>query len=393
MRLVIVNPVWDPAHATPMETLARFATLTGWATSVRASGAERVTVCQRFPIDAEVRRDGVEYFFCADRQRPSPRWTSRATSSMLTAIREAVPDLVHLNGLLFPELIRSIRTALPERVALVVQDHGGFEPADASAFTRVWLRRGLAAADAVLVASPGQAEALRDSTIAPRETLIADVMESSTTLVPVSRARARAELHMQGEPALLWVGRLNENKDPLTVLAAIARLALRHPRVTLTMAFHEGELAEQVRAAVAADPVLASRVTLVGAVPHDRLAAYYSAADAFIVGSHHEGSGYAAIEAMACGCVPIVTDIPSFRALTGDGAVGELWTPGDADGCARAIERALTRPLAEHREAVSARFAEHFSWPMVGRRAVRIYRDVIAARDRVRSEARTPHRR
>ncbi len=72
MRVVIVNPVWDPAHATPMATLARFTTLTGWAESVKAAGAERVTVVQRFPIDAEVRHD-VEYLFCADRHRPSPR--------------------------------------------------------------------------------------------------------------------------------------------------------------------------------------------------------------------------------------------------------------------------------------------------------------------------------
>ena len=146
---------------------------------------------------------------------------------------------MHVNGLLFPELIRSIREGLPERVALVVQDHGGFDPAEASALVRVWLRRGLAASDAILVASPGQAEALRDSRIAPRETLIADVMESSTPLraLPVANARATAPVH--GDPAVLWVGRLNDNKDPLTALDGFARFAEAHPGATLTMAFQE----------------------------------------------------------------------------------------------------------------------------------------------------------
>ena len=55
---------------------------------------------------------------------------------------------------------------------------------------------------------------------------------------------------------------------------------------------------------------------------------YYSAADVFISGSHYEGSGYALIEAMSAGLVPIVTDIPSFRSIAGD--CGERWQPGDA---------------------------------------------------------------
>ena len=46
------------------------------------------------------------------------------------------------------------------------------------------------------------------------------------------------------------------------------------------------------------------------------MAAFYSAADLFVVGSHHEGSGYSLMEACACGAMPVVTDIPTFRLLT-----------------------------------------------------------------------------
>ena len=89
---------------------------------------------------------------------------------------------------------------------------------------------------------------------------------------------------------MLWVGRLNDNKDPLTALDGFARFAEAHPGATLTMAFQGGELAGAVRARVAEDPRLQARVQLVGEVPHDRLAAYYSAADLFLLGSRHEGS-------------------------------------------------------------------------------------------------------
>lgn len=388
MRVTIVNPVWDQAVATTVATLERFTTLSGWAEAVRSNGATAVAVCQRFSSDDDVERNGVHYRFRSDRRRSSPLRTTRGSKALLDAILETDADIVHINGLLFPELIRSVRAALPERVALVVQDHGGFDPSQASAFTRVWLRRGLAAADAVLVASAGQAEEMRASGIAPRETLIADVMESSTSLRATSRSRSRAELHMHGNPSLLWVGRLNENKDPLTVLRGVSAFIADHPQTTMTMAFQGGELDRAVRAAVAADPLLRSRVSLIGAVPHDRLAAYYSAADFFLLGSRHEGSGYAALEALACGCVPVVTDIAPFRALTDDGAVGELWAPGRADACTAALHLALARPAERRRDAVRDRFEREFSWSKIGARAVAVYREVIAARGRARSSVR-----
>ena len=59
------------------------------------------------------------------------------------------------------------------------------------------------------------------------------------------------------------------------------------------------------------------------------------AADLFVLGSHREGGSSALVEAMATGRTPVVTDIPSSRALTGNGAVGELWPCGDSRALGR----------------------------------------------------------
>ncbi len=202
------------------------------------------------------------------------------------------------------------------------------------------------------------------------------------------RVCARAELGMAGAPSLLWVGRLNENKDPLTVLRGLTEWRRHHAHATLTMAFQgHGELHEAVRRLVASTPELTRHVTLVGEVPHDRLAAYYSAADIFVLGSHHEGSGYAAIEALACGAIPVVTDIAPFRALTGDGAVGALWEAGNADAFAVALTRVMQRPLEPQRQTARDLFAREFSWHMIGRRAAAVYREVIASRALARASA------
>ena len=108
--------------------------------------------------------------------------------------------------------------------------------------------------------------------------------------------------------------------------------------------------------------------------------AYYSAADIFISGSHHEGSGYALIEAMACGVSPCITDIPAFRALA-DGC-GVMWRAGDADACAAALRDLANRDLGAAREAVRARFEQAMSWDVIGRRTLALYSTLLASRRR-----------
>jgi hypothetical protein len=79
-------------------------------------------------------------------------------------------------------------------------------------------------------------------------------------------------------------------------------------------------------------------------------------------------------------------------AHTGDGAVGALWTPGDASACADAIHRVLDRPLREQRAAARARFARWFTWEVIGARALTIYRDVMHARARASGAPARPDR-
>src|SRR5262249_29587268 len=157
---------------------------------------------------------------------------------------------------------------------------------------------------------------------------------------------------------------------------AVAKL----PGATLTMVYSTTELLADVRARIASSPALRGRVRLAGEVAHDRLPAFYSAADIFVIGSHHEGSGYALMEGMACGAVPVVTDIPTFRLITGP--TRSLWTPGDASGCARMLvdvsgaSGAASQDLDATRQRVIDHFNRELSWEAVGKRAIEIYRSI-----------------
>ena len=123
MRVTIVNPVWDEALATAEAMLERYTTLSGWAEAVRSSSDLEVTVCQRFSSNARIDRRGVHYRFHADRKAPSPHRGSSGSRSLIDEVLSSAPDVVHINGLLFPELIRSVRASLPRHVALVAELH------------------------------------------------------------------------------------------------------------------------------------------------------------------------------------------------------------------------------------------------------------------------------
>jgi len=166
----------------------------------------------------------------------------------------------------------------------------------------------------------------------------------------------------------------------MTVLQGFERALEALPDAVLTMVYGEEDLLPAVRRRVADSPALTRSVRLVGRVPRRQMAAFYSAADLFVLGSAHEGSGYSLIEACACGAIPVVTNIPSFRVITDRGAIGVLWPHGDASACALAIVDAARRDLPAERRRVFAHFDHELSWPVVGARAVAIYRDVGTSR-------------
>ena len=363
VSVVQVNYAFDKELTDPDALLDRYFTLTGWSDALLRAGAGAVTVVQRFQRDARVTRRGVDYIF--------------RSAGVPAAVAACRPDVVHVNGITFPVRTWMLRRGLDRSCPIVVQSH-----ADGGAIGRAPELRLLGyaarrAAAAFMFAADEHAEVWRRAGFIAHGRPVYRVMPASSTLAPVPRAAAREETGLHGSPAILWVGRLNANKDPLTVLDGFERALSDLPRATLTMIHGTGELIEAVRARVLGSPRLRDRVRLAGVVAHERMAAFFSAADLFVVGSHHEGSGYALMEACACGAVPAVTDIPTFRLLTGGGSVGALWTPGRAADCARALIEAGRRDPVAARAALAAHFERELSWDAVGRRALEIYSDVL----------------
>jgi glycosyltransferase involved in cell wall biosynthesis len=75
---------------------------------------------------------------------------------------------------------------------------------------------------------------------------------------------------------------------------------------------------------------ISGRVQFVGRIAQVDLPRFYNSADVYISASHVDGSSLSLMEAMACGTVPLVSDIPSNREWVENGVSGWLFEDGDS---------------------------------------------------------------
>jgi glycosyltransferase involved in cell wall biosynthesis len=374
MRIVHVSFFVDPRRREPAHLLEAWPTLARLGPSI-ASTSVSIAIIQPAAAEALIDRNGAVFHFVAGRRptllaRRLGHWASPRTLAVVERAAALDPDVVHFHSLSFPLHLRRLRKALP-RARIIVQDHADHPM---TGWRRGLVRATLEGADAAAFTSPVQAEPFVAAGILDPRLPIHAVPESSSTFLPGDMGRARAETGLGGDPCVVWLGHLDRNKDPMTALSAIREAARDLPGIRLFMAWLAAPLLETVQRQIATDPELQARVTLLGPQPYSHIEKLLQAADMLIQCSHSEGSGYAVIEAMACGTVPIVTQIPSFRELTGNGQAGGLSPVGDAGAMAESIVRWAAMPAVERRSRVRRHFEEHLSFDAIGAR----WRDIYA---------------
>lgn len=361
-----------PEGCAHIDILERWHSLVDIA-EVAASAGTRISVLQAAARDDLIRRNGIDYHFVDVRGLRAASHRGRRFASLLADIKA---DVLHAHSLGLVEDAFAVAQCLP-RLPIVIQDHADRPP---RWWRRPQWRRWYAAVSGVAFTALDQARPFNAvGAFGPRVRLFA-IPESSSRFAPGSRADARLETGLYGAPCVLWVGHLSQGKDPLTVLDGVSQAASRLPGLQLWCAFGNAPLLDHVRRRVESDPQLGRRVHLLGTVAHAQVQTLMRAADLFVSGSHSEGSGYALLEALACGLTPVVTDIPAFRALIGDSRVGHLWPCGDATALARTlVEAAASRPSPAQ---VRAHFDAALSFAAVGRQWADAYAQVHEGRRR-----------
>lgn len=161
---------------------------------------------------------------------------------------------------------------------------------------------------------------------------------------PLARAR-RAELGIpEGEPVILFIGRVNRDKGIVELVSAYRTLLERFPRLHLVLVGyfepHLDPLPEEVLAAIRGTPAIHA----VGY--HAQPESFVGFADLLCLPSYREGFGNVVIEAAALEVPTVGTRIVGLADAVIDGETGILVAPKDAAALAAALERMLADNLA-----------------------------------------------
>jgi glycosyltransferase involved in cell wall biosynthesis len=242
-------------------------------------------------------------------------------------IKNQAPDVVLTEGFVFPLQLLFLRWKLGRKCVLIAQHHG---EKPFTGLKGIFQKMADRVIDGYVFTSSGNARPWLDKKIIRKESKCFEVLSASSNLEQKDKEDCKRRLGLARHSNFLWVGRLITVKDPLTVVKAFAGYTKLNAEARLYMIFQADDLLREVKELITSTGI-GSSVILVGEKSHQEMADWYSAADFFISGSHREGSGYALVEAMRCGCLPVVTQIPSFQKITGNGSYGLLFKPGDAD--------------------------------------------------------------
>jgi glycosyltransferase-like protein len=341
-----------------------------------ALGDEKVGFCR--PVD-------VPCSFVAPPE-PAPELEAR----VFDAIDALEAGLAGLAGALPPVL--HVQDCIAARAALRVRDGGA--PVcvvrtvhHVDDFTTPALvecqRRSILDPDRLLVVSRTWQQRLTDEYGVKADVVTngVDVDRFAAAPAPEITAALRARAGAEGRFLILTVGGIEPRKGTDQLFRALSRMRRRwaHPPVLAIIGGHSFQDHTPYRDRVIAsmadlDLELGRDVAMLGTVPHDEMAAWYHAADAFAFPSVNEGFGLVVLEAMAAGLPVVLTRLPVFGEYVRFGEDALAVDPGDDAGLAEALEAVAhdgeVRAMLRHRgRDVAARFG----WDTTALQHIAIY--------------------
>jgi glycosyltransferase involved in cell wall biosynthesis len=359
MKIVSTSYVKTVEFNDPLRWLQRISFYTGLLEAL-ASNNEVISF-ERINYEGVLEKNNVRYHFIKQAGLVE-RFPSRAHR----LIRSMKPDLVVVHGATFPLQVMQLRRAIGKNSKIIVI-HQAEKPA--TGFRKYLQRMADKSVDAYLFASKEFGNEWKKNIDVSK---IREAWVASSDLLVDDKQRCRKELDIKEEKIYLWVGRLEKNKDPITVVRAFMTFLEEERMAALYMIFQSGELVEQVKELVSDN----ARIHLVGAIAHDDLSKWFSSSDFYVSGSHYEGAGTAVVEAISCGCIPILTDIISFRKFLRNGTPGFLYEAGNEMELLKVLRRSVSIAVSTERQKVLSHFSQEFSFPAIAGRIEQIARSI-----------------
>jgi glycosyltransferase involved in cell wall biosynthesis len=180
-----------------------------------------------------------------------------------------------------------------------------------------------------------------------------------------------------GSKKILMVSDISPRKNHVRLIRAFERVHKDTPSAELIIAGYVRINVPEFEATL--DDILRRnegiRITIRGYVSDAEMRSLYEEADVFVYPSLYEGFGLPVLEAMACGCPVIASNVSSLPEVVGD--AGLLIDPYDVEALAHAISTVLADDdLKREMSKKGIAQAQKFSWEKAGTELLAVCREV-----------------
>ncbi len=209
---------------------------------------------------------------------------------------------------------------------------------------RMLIRWALRQADAIVCVSETLAQAARSLGADPARVEVVPWGVDLTVFHPAPRSiAARHAWGLETGPVVVSVRAMRPLYNPLVIAQAIPHILSQVPRAQFVVRTYAADAQCLARfRSLVAQAGAEERVSYVGELPDDRaIAELYRASDIAISVPSSDGLPQSVFEAMACGVVPVLSDLPSLREWVRDEEEGLFVPVGDVLGLAEAVVRLL----------------------------------------------------
>lgn len=323
------------------------------------------------PLEARLAREGIPVTSIGKRRAG---FDPRVPARLLKELRRRRPDVVHTHGYplgyVLPAWLASRTRAGVHTVHTLASRET--RPGPSRTLHRIGFRAGVRAVSVSEAVARSVWETYGIAGVVIRNGVDLARFASPT----VARAAwRRANGFEDSDLIVATVARLEDEKGPLDLLEAFARVAADEPRARLAWA-DTGRRHDDVLLAVRRSG-LAGRVRLLG--QREDVADLLHAADVFALASRYEGLGLALVEAAAAGLPAAATGVGGAREVVRDGESGVLVPVGDPGALGRAIAALLADADRRARMARRAReVAREFALEPMVRAYESLYRGLAA---------------
>ena len=324
----------------------------------------------------------------------SSRWSSLTEEQLATyraafrghiaeVVRTFRPHLIHAHHLwLMGSLVKDVAPEVP----VLGHSHAtGLRQMQLCPELAAEVRRGCARDERLLVLHRGHARAVVEALgVAPERVCVVGAGYREALFHARDRAPHTAR-------SLVYAGKYSHAKGLPWLLDAVERLAPSRPGLVLHVAGSgAGAEADALRRRMEA---MAPRVRLHGHVSQEQLAALMRGADVFVLPSFYEGLPLVLVEALACGCRLVATELPGvvdelgphldqalervpLPRLVGPDRPAAADLPAFVEALAEALDRALALPPLGDPARTMPEHLAPFTWRAVFQRVEALWQEL-----------------